>query len=261
MSPETEKPIQNQCSIKEAKEILGKNNVFGPDEWKKFFGNKVSFTPDQLTKIAELPWSTGILEKPGINKQHFLFLGLERLNAIDGPVFDVQNWPYILDNFLKDKSRKPVICAPNQNPFRHPLLGMKPQTRWYLTPIDNFGLGHTYKRQIELLPTNYEVMSPAERGVGNILYYLLNKKYLETMSFSALTNTYTEGHDTESEESSNEYPEMSYKVRGHVSGKCIALELEYSNKRYYLIIDQNKKCETEKDLHGFGRLAVSLKLL
>jgi hypothetical protein len=32
MTLETEKPIQNSCSIKEAKEILGENNVFGPEE-------------------------------------------------------------------------------------------------------------------------------------------------------------------------------------------------------------------------------------
>src|SRR3989344_8251134 len=54
-----------------AQEIVGKKNFFGPKEWTKFFGKKF-----QLATIPEIPWSKNELENPGINQEHFLFLGL-----------------------------------------------------------------------------------------------------------------------------------------------------------------------------------------
>ena len=171
MSPETEKSIQNPYSIKEAKEILGEKNVFGPEEWKKFFGDKVNFTPEELAKIEKLPWSTAILKKPGIDQEHFLFLGLDRLDSTPlnlltwHKVYSGENQPkFYLDWYLSHKFAQ-VSC----------------ELRWYLMPVGMVEGSNNlpYDRQVSMLPSEYEVPSAIERASANVLYYLLNRKYLD----------------------------------------------------------------------------------
>ena len=90
MTPENG-PVRKTCSIQEAKEILGAKNVFGPEEWKKFLGDKI-----QLEKIPEIPWSKEELKNPGLLQEHFLFLGLDQL---EGKPFTLLTW----HNLQKDK--------------------------------------------------------------------------------------------------------------------------------------------------------------
>jgi hypothetical protein len=49
-------------TVQEAKDVLGESNVFGADEWFKFFGKKF-----QLANIPEIPWSASQLKNPGID--------------------------------------------------------------------------------------------------------------------------------------------------------------------------------------------------
>ena len=67
------------------------NNVFGPEEWKKHFGNKTNFTEEQLVKANEIPWSKDVLRNPSLGKPNFLFiaqphflsLGIQKLDDKD----------------------------------------------------------------------------------------------------------------------------------------------------------------------------------
>ena len=181
MSPETEIPTQNNCSIKEAKEILGEKNVFGPEEWKRFFGDKF-----QLANVPEIPWSQVELENPEINQEHFLFLGLDRL---DGKPLNLSAWnklhsgenhpKFYLDWYLSHKFAQ-VTCG----------------LRWYLMPVGivESSNGLSYDRQVATLPDEYEVPTVPARVTANVLYYLLNKKYLD-VDYWARTNDKSDGGD------------------------------------------------------------------
>jgi hypothetical protein len=150
----------------EAKKLVGVKNFFGPLEWEKFFGPKAN-----LLTFPEIPWNKSELEKPGINQEHFLFLGL---NLLDGKPLDLPAWhklypggkhpKFCRDWYLSDKFAQGT-CE----------LG------WYLMPVGivKGSQGLSFDRQVGLLPDEYEVPSAPERVTANILYGLLNKEYLD----------------------------------------------------------------------------------
>jgi hypothetical protein len=59
-----------------AKEILGENNFFGPEEWRKYFGGDRF----PIRFIPPIPWTIEELEyHSGITDDHFLFLRPQQL--------------------------------------------------------------------------------------------------------------------------------------------------------------------------------------
>lgn len=165
-------------SITEAKQILGQKNVFGPDEWLSCFPGKVNLNESQLAKAMEIPWSADILAHPEIDQPHFLFLGLEEFDGkpitwsssqrsiwsdcYDGlPTFDVHITPYCSLTEDSQKSR----C----------------EFRWYFMPIGvvQGSKELDYEKQTQLLPKEYEVPHAIDRITANVLYYLLNRDFLD----------------------------------------------------------------------------------
>jgi hypothetical protein len=157
-------------TIQEAKEILGENNFFGPDEWKKFSGDKF-----QATVIPEIPWNGETLKKPGIDQKHFLFLGLDSFNGRPltadtnyslGP-WNL-NWGDYKDNFA-----------------HHPC-----KFGWYLMPVGLVKGSTNLSKygQIELLRDEYEVPTTIEYILANILYHILNGKYMEVPEYDVRTS-------------------------------------------------------------------------
>ncbi|KKR70962.1 MAG: hypothetical protein UU12_C0012G0018 [Candidatus Woesebacteria bacterium GW2011_GWA2_40_7b] len=156
-------------TLEVAREIVGKKNFFGPKEWTKFFGKKF-----QLANIPEIPRSKNELENPEINQEHFLFLRPDRL---DGKPLNLQAWheiypggnhpKFYLDWYLSHKFAQGV-CEP----------------RWHLMPVGivKGSTGLIYDRQVAMqcFIDEYEVPTTSARVTANILYYLLNKKYLDT---------------------------------------------------------------------------------
>lgn len=153
-------------NLNEAKEIVGKENFFGPNEWLKLVTKKFS-----LSKIPEIPWSAGELEDPGINQDHFLFLGVDRL---DNKPFDLT----ALHKFCPGPGHPKFYWDwdLSQN-FAKKTCGL----RWYLMPVGILE-GSTslfYDRQVAMLPDGYEVPTATERATANVLFHFLNGKYLD----------------------------------------------------------------------------------
>jgi len=161
-------------SIQEAREILGINNVFGPEEWKKFFGDKF-----QLTDIPKIHWTKTALSNLPIKQDHFLFLGLD---SIGGEPLNVATWyknysgdkdPKFDGNFGLANIRAEATC----------------KLRWYLMPVGIVKGSENLKPhpQLLLLGQKYEVPTAIERVAANILYYLNNNKYLDSGIYAART--------------------------------------------------------------------------
>ena len=159
-------PTQS-LTVEGAQGIMGKNYFFGPNEWTKFFGNKF-----QLTTVPEIPWSQNELEHPGIGQEHFLFLGLDRLD--DKPL-NLPTWHRLYPGENHPKSYWSWYLT-------HKFAQTPCEPRWYLMPVGivEGSRSLSYDHQIVLLPDKYEVPSASARVTANILYYLLNMKYLDT---------------------------------------------------------------------------------
>jgi len=158
-------------TVKVAQEVMGKKNFFGPEEWTKFFGKKF-----QLTTIPEIPRSQSELENPGINQEHFLFLGVDNL---DGKPLNLPAWHKVYSGENHPKFYWDWYLT-------HKFAQVSCELRWYLMPVGvvEGSLSLAYDRQVALLPDKYEVPTALARVTANILYYLLNKKYLDTGSWS-----------------------------------------------------------------------------
>lgn len=163
----------------EVQALMGKKNFFGSLEWMKFFGNKFS-----LANIPEIPWSQTELENPGIDQKHFLFLGLDLL---DGKSLSLPAWHKIYHGENHPKFYWEWYLT-------HKFAQIPCELRWYLMPIGILkgSVNLSYDRQIALLPDKYEVPNASARVTANILYYLLNKKYLDT-DFWARTSDKSDG--------------------------------------------------------------------
>jgi len=168
--------------ISKAKEILGENNVFGADEWKKFLGEIVQFP-----YIPEIPWSEDELSKPGVKQKHFLFLGLDRF---DGKKVNVPTLCKYFSHKDHPKFYFPLLGEDARDPKE--AYGFDDETcqlRWYFMPVGMVkNLICQYNSQPKAFNVKYEVPTVTERVTANILYYLLHKKYLD-VNFQARTSS------------------------------------------------------------------------
>lgn len=149
---------------------LIKKYIFGPEEWSNFFGDKF-----QKTNIPDVPWSKDSLEHPKINQKHFLFLGIDTL---DGKPFDL-----LALYKLYPEGKHPKVYHRSDIAANKFVLGTC-SFRWYHMPIGivegSLMYGReSYDNQLALLPDEYEVPSAIERAIANVLYYFLNKTYLD----------------------------------------------------------------------------------
>lgn len=171
--------VKERGDIEEAKQILGRNNFFGPVQWRKFFGDKF-----QADTIPDIPWSVDILKKPEIDQPHFLFLGIENLG---GRPLDLKNgvWWDIYGYQNKTHPTFGSIASLSENDAKI-TCGL----RWYFMPIGSVEKsdGLSYDQQIALLPSTYEVPIAIERITANILFRLLNSKYLDHVQYSSQMN-------------------------------------------------------------------------
>jgi hypothetical protein len=154
-------------TVEVAQEVMGKKNFFGPNEWVRFFGKKV-----QIANVPEIPWSQAELENPEINQEHFLFLGLDRL---DGKPLNLPTWHKVYSGEAHPKFYWDWYLS-------HKFAQVSCEPRWYLMPVGILegSRSFSYDRQVALLPDEYEVPTAPARVTANVLYYLLNKKYLDT---------------------------------------------------------------------------------
>jgi hypothetical protein len=158
-------------SQKLAKAIMPAGCFFGPEEWLTHFSGKVKFTKSDLARISEIPWSEEELRNPIISQPHFLFLGITRL---DSKPLDLPAW-----HELYSGSEHPKFYLDWY--LTHGFAKGTCRFRWYLMPGIVEGSNNlSYDCQVDLLPDEYEVPNAPERVTANILYYLLNKKYLDT---------------------------------------------------------------------------------
>jgi len=164
----------------EAKKNLGQKNVFGADEWKKFFGNAF-----QVKVVPEIPWSMDVLKNPGINQEHFLFLGL---NVLGGEPLNIPAW----NKLRKDKDH-PKLLWTTWN--KHAFTQRTCELRWYFLSMSFGNHWGPYNNLVSLLPDGYEVPGSIELVTATILYHLLNKKYPDTGGAMANTSDKTDkGH-------------------------------------------------------------------
>lgn len=199
-------------TIQEARDCLGNNHFFGPDEWLEYFPQGICFSDAQLSLIAEIPWPKSILMEPstiseGKMKEHFLFLGVDQIGigeinqklnlhtwiglchegirpdldrlasrvcrSSNGPKF---NDPQSLRNFyLKDwQAPKPIGSA------RTHYTNHTCEFQWYFMPVDV--LGSSVGRPDVHRPCEYEPAKAIEVVTANALYYLLNHEYMRMVN-------------------------------------------------------------------------------
>jgi hypothetical protein len=161
--------------------LVGTGNFFGPQDWAKFFGSKF-----KIAAIPEIPWSEAELENPGIRQEHFLFLGL---NQLGGKPLNLPAWHN--------------LCPGENHPkfyldwyLTHDFAKKTCRLRWYLMPIGIMegSRSLSFDNQVAMLPDKYEVSIASARVTANILYYLLNKKYLDA-DYWARTSDKSDGGD------------------------------------------------------------------
>lgn len=155
-----------------ARAIMPTGYYFGPEDWFTYFGNRVKFNKIQLAKVAEIPWSEEELKNPGIDQQHFLFLGVEEF---DGGPLNLPKWNEVYPSREKHPRLFADWCL--MGSFVKDVC----QLRWYLMPVGvvNGLTNLIYQQQQAKLPGSYEVPNTVERIMANILFYLLNSRYLD----------------------------------------------------------------------------------
>ncbi len=154
-----------------AKVILGEGNFFGPAEWVEHFGSRAKFTKAQLTKAATIPRSEESLRKSTLGQPEFMFLGVEKLEG------KKLNLPLL----------HTIYPGPNHPKFylewylNHAFAQGTCQFRWYSMTVGivQYSYSKSFGDQEAMLPPEYEVPTATERVLGNILFYLLNRKYLD----------------------------------------------------------------------------------
>lgn len=163
-----------------AQEVMGKN-FFGLNEWKRFFGRKV-----QIATVPEIPWSQSELENPEINQEYFLFLGLD---CLDGKPLNLLTWHKVYSGENHCKFFHDWYLT---NDFAKKTCGL----RWYFMPVGIVKGSNnlTVDQQGAMLPSHYEVPSAIERISANVIYYLINRKYLDP-DYWACTNDKSDSGD------------------------------------------------------------------
>jgi hypothetical protein len=205
-------------SIPEAKECLGANNVFGPDEWLRYFPKQVGLSDAQLAGISEIPWPKSVLTQPatlaeGRMGEHFLFLGLERIeSAAAQRKLNLFTWIEIchsgmgsaLEYTVSQEIRGaggPKFSGPHaqrdwyQKDWSTPKSIGSPQIhytnltcdfRWYFVPIDV--LKYTIGAPKINRPCEYDIATAIETVTANILYHLLNHRFMNMAEQIARTS-------------------------------------------------------------------------
>jgi hypothetical protein len=169
-------------SWEEAKVIIGEGNFFGPEEWKKYFGDKF-----QITNIPKIPWTRNELKN--LNKDlshykdllHFLFLGLDYL---DGKPLNLQTWYDI----YSVKEHHPKIYSDPHHFSEYLSKDFAKETcklRWYLMSDRHMynSMVLSYNSLVTMIPDNYEIASLIERVTADLLCCLLNDYYLDGNGF------------------------------------------------------------------------------
>jgi len=158
-----------------ARAILGKN-LFGPEEWLKYYG--IWFSEQQLKEISEFPWNESVLNAPcpfvkekRIKETHFAFLGLYE---IYNEPLNVLKW-HELNPFTGKQELKAHPWYEDQDFARVKTCWFK----WYLTLIESVpgSTEKTHQEQLEMLPVEYRGPLVVEELTKNILYYKINKAY------------------------------------------------------------------------------------
>ncbi len=169
-------------SLNQAMEIVGPNNFFGPKEWGVFFGDKFN-----LPNSPEIPWTRGELVSPGIEQEHFLFLGVDSLSEDPlnivawNDIYSGKKYPrFDQDWVINDKKGFMVKTC---------------QLRWYFMPVGKVhgSTSLSFAKQEKMLPEDYEVPSAIERVTANILYYLRNGRYMDSGDYTVnVKDTYND---------------------------------------------------------------------
>lgn len=182
-------------TVEVARKIMGKKNFFGPEQWREFFGET-----SQPARIPEIPWTPEELVSPGINQEHFLFLGLESFN---GKPLDLGKWYCVFPG--KDHPKFYLDWY-----LTHDFAQKTGGIRWYLMPVGIIeGTNNLpWDRQKSMLPEKYEIPLAIERVSANVLFYLLNGKYMDT-DYWALTSDNPDPYKG--------YPNIQIVVRGYSS--------------------------------------------
>jgi len=211
-------PSELVTSISEAKQCLGANNVFGPHEWLRYFPKQVTFSEDQLAGISEIPWPKSVLTQPstiaeGRVGEHFLFLGLERIeSAAVQRDLNLFTWIEIchsgmlsaLEYTVSQEIRGaggPKFSEPHaqRDWYQRDWSTPKPigsrrihytnltcEFRWYFVPVDvlkyTIGVPEIHE------PCEYDIATTVETVTANILFHLLNHKFMSMAGQIARTS-------------------------------------------------------------------------
>jgi hypothetical protein len=178
----------------EARMLLGSKNVFGAEEWKAFY--------DEDVDAPEIPWTEQDLKHSPIACEHFLFLGLDTLGYVhnDKDYKRVREGiPLDLNNiWMHFNSRTPTndrgmlefldmtVNSSAEEEFmrpwyvrRQPFAEKTCEFRWYLMTVGAMAPLLSYDDQIASLPAEYELPTVIALTVANMLYYLLNYRYMD----------------------------------------------------------------------------------
>jgi hypothetical protein len=192
MTPEYKNNVQQGCSIKEAKDVLGANNFFGPDEWKRYFsglvfppvlgryGHSALFFYGMDKEIPKIPWTKDYLKQTNGLQKRFLFLGISWMR--DEPL-----------TFAKWHKELPMAYQqPNLHTLSYYLESEYARDilipGWNLVTVGplNESLNKTFQEQRDMAPHRI-LPSVIETVTAEILYSKLNMKYLD-MSHWLRTN-------------------------------------------------------------------------
>jgi hypothetical protein len=190
------------------KEIMGERNFFGPEEYKKYFDN-TSFSNAQLPQI---PWTEDFLRLATRSDNHLLFycpeqFGGSEINFIQ--LFEFFNQKNLGPKIITERNFE--TCSFNRknlsgeirpesnfelfdqkNPGSKIIPEQSDDKRWFEFFSRRIDGGRWYLVQNGLLydrfifdgslpnPRKAEVIGYGEKIISNILYYLLNGKYLDT---------------------------------------------------------------------------------
>lgn len=154
--------------LNDARKIVGQRNFFGPNQWLKHFGKAFS-----IPKTPTIPWTSDQLAGIVSKAPHFLFLGTDALGrrplTLHNMVlrFSTNSHPKMTDLWYSDEL------------IAHDAV----ELRWYLIPIGT---------QISVGDNDeYGFTRPSARAIANVLFYYLNRKYLDSDAW-ALCSGFTD---------------------------------------------------------------------
>lgn len=148
-------------SWQEAKELMGEEFFFGPEEWTKYFG--VQFTEEQMEKIAEFPFAKFEMEyrreRGGdYARSLFAFLGME---TADGIRLTTRGWQVLMEKHGFSIPLKRTFALDNTCKFQ-----------WYVCWLRPSGLPGG---------RNYHHLHLEEVMAMYSLHSLLNENWLEEL--------------------------------------------------------------------------------